>query len=249
MTEVIDCPACRKAVTVSDELRGRVMACPHCGRHFTVGQSGPAVPVAAPPSNFPTGRHAVRFTFSCTRCASILEASGEHCGTTGRCPTCGAVFTIPQVDPRTGVPSSSAFVADDGQLPTPMHAYATAGAKAPKIVRLDSGEDVIICPRCNRQSPLDSNQCKTCGTPYTIEGAEAVVHGAGNTNGLASAAITVSLLGLCIPFIGLVGAGLAIAAMQKSSELGQTRPGYKLAVAALVVGLILFGINLTCIMS
>ena len=130
-----------------------------------------------------------------------------------------------------------------------MHAYATAGAKAPKIVRLDSGEDVIICPRCNRQSSLDSNQCKSCGTPYTIEGAEAVVHGSGNTNGLASAAITVSLLGLCIPFIGLVGAGLAIAAMHKASEMGQTRPGYNLAVAALIVGLILFGINLTCVMS
>jgi len=244
MTDVLDCPACNKAVTVGRELFGRVMACPHCARHFTVPNDGrSAILVASPSSNIPLGTPTYRFTFSCMRCASVLEARGEHCGTMGRCPTCGAVFTIPAVDPRTGRPSTDAHVDDDGQLPTPMHAYATAGTKAPKIIRTADGEGLIQCPRCDRNCPADANQCPTCGTPFTMDGADAVIHGSSQSNGLASAAITVSLLGFCIPYVGLVGAGLGLAAMRRSQEMGQARPGYGMAVAALVIGLISFAIH------
>ena len=141
MSRVLGCPHCEKDVTVDAQLYGRVMGCPHCGLHFSVNNAeSPAIPVASPLGNFPYSAHSIRFTFSCARCASILEARGDHCGTKGRCPTCGAIFTIPEVDPRTGLPAKSAHVADDGQLPTPMHAYATAGAKA-----LNTGLGMFSC--------------------------------------------------------------------------------------------------------
>lgn len=237
MSTVLGCPHCSRSVTVDAQLFGRVMGCPHCGKHFTVADANSdAIAVVAPSSNFPFSMHSIRFTFSCMRCASVLEARGDHCGTKGRCPTCGAVFTIPEVDPRTGLPSNAAQVADDGQLPTPMHAYATAGAKAPQIVRLDSGDLVIVCPRCNRQSSPELNQCPACGTPFTIEGAEAIVHGGSDANGLATAAITLAILGWCIPGGGLVAIGLGWGALAKSKELGQSRPGHGLAVASIVLG-------------
>lgn len=241
MSRVLGCPHCEKSVTVDRQLYGRVMGCPHCGKHFTVNdETSPAVAVAAPAGNFPYSMHAVRFTFSCMRCASVLEARGDHCGTKGRCPTCGAIFTIPEVDPRTGLPATAARVEDDGQLPTPMHAYATAGAKAPSFVRGDDGEMAIICPRCNRQSAVDVNQCPGCGTPFTIEGAEAVVQG-GDSNSLATAAITIAILGLCIPGVGLVAIGFGWAAIARSKEMGQSRPGYGLGIASIVLGLISSG--------
>jgi Zn finger protein HypA/HybF involved in hydrogenase expression len=239
MSKVLACPHCDNSVTVGVQLYGRVMGCPHCAKHFTVADAdGQAIPVAAPMGNFPYSMHAIRFTFSCMRCASVLEARGDHGGTKGRCPTCGAVFVIPQVDPRTGVPLTAASVADDGQLPTPMHAYATAGAKAPKIIRLENGEEAIQCPRCNHTSAADSNQCPSCGTPYTIEGADAVIRGGSDANGMATAAITVAILGLCLPFVGLLAAGLGWAGIAKSTEMGQSRPGYGLSVAAVVIGLV-----------
>ncbi len=238
MTKVLGCPYCDQSVTVGEQLFGRVMGCPHCAKHFTVADdnSNP-IPVASPQGNFPYSMHAVRFTFSCMRCASVLEARGDHGGTKGRCPTCGAIFVIPEVDPRTGVPSTAAHVADDGQLPTPMHAYATAGTKAPKIVRLENGEEAIECPRCNQRAPADANQCPVCGTPYTMEGADAVIRGGNDSNGMATAAIIVAILGICIPGGGLLAAGLGWAGVVKATELGQSRPGYGLAVGAIIIGL------------
>lgn len=242
MSKVLGCPHCDRQVTVDDQLFGRVMGCPHCGKHFTVASAeSTAVAVAAPMGNFPYSMHSVRFTFSCMRCASVLEARGNHGGTKGRCPTCGAIFTIPEVDPSTGLPMRPAAVEDDGQLPTPMHAYATAGDKAPQIVRNDSGELMIVCPRCSRHCNVDVNQCPACGTPFTIEGAEAVVHGSGEANGLATAAFVISVLGWCIPGAGLVAVGIGWAALVKANEMGQARPGYGLAVAAIIVGLLSLG--------
>jgi NADH dehydrogenase FAD-containing subunit len=46
---------------------------------------------------------------------------------------------IPPVNERTGVAAGLAQVTDDGQLPTPMHAYATAGEKAEASVNVVGG--------------------------------------------------------------------------------------------------------------
>lgn len=239
MSRVLDCPECIRLVTVSDDLLGRVMACPHCACHFTVPSAdSKAISVARPVSNFPHSMHMVRFTFSCMRCASILEGRGDLSGQKGRCPTCGAVFVVPRVDPATGLALDAAQVADDGQLPTPMHAYATAGTKAPEIRQINDNELAIICPRCNRQCDIEANSCDSCGTPFTMDGAEAVARGGGEQNGLASTAITCSCLGLCIPGLGVVGAALGVAAMRKADEMGTARPGFGMAVAAIGVGIV-----------
>lgn len=239
---VLDCPACRNAVTATDELVGRVMACPHCSGHFTITpDTRTAVPVAKP-SFHPPLQAAIRFTFTCQRCSSILEARSDLSGTQGRCPTCGAIFVIPMVDPRTGLPVGPARVEADGQLPTPMHAYATAGAKAPVIQRLDSGEQVIVCPRCQRQMPIDSNSCSACGMPFTMEGAAAVAHKVqGGSNTYATASVTVgaaSLVLFCIPIplLGPIAILLGILGLRDSNQAGELRPGRTASIIGLVLG-------------
>ncbi len=240
---VIDCPTCQKAVTASDELVGRVMACPHCSGHFTItGDTRNAVAVAKP-SYHPTGADGIRFTFTCQRCASILEARSNLSGTLGRCPTCGAVFSIPQVDPRTGLPTGPAVVAADGQLPTPMHAYATAGAKAPVIKRIESGEQVIVCPRCDRQMPVDANSCTACGMPFTMDGAAAVAHSVqGGSNSYATASVAVgaaSLAFFCfpVPILGPIAIILAIRGYRDSQKAGDLHPGRTASAIGFALGL------------
>jgi len=240
MSFVLDCPVCHKPVTMTDELIGRVMACPHCAWHFTLPQRGAAPQcVVAPKSIHPSDPARIRFTFTCQRCSSILEARGDMGGQHGRCPTCGAVFVIPQVDPRTGLPAGPAVVEADGQLPTPMHAYATAGDKAPKIRRLQSGEQVIVCPRCRRDMPVDAETCSACGLPFTMEGAAAVSEVGSGRNGLATASLTIgviSLLAFCLPGLGLLAIGLGIGGLRRAEKMGPQRTGRSMAIAGIVCG-------------
>jgi hypothetical protein len=120
----------------------------------------------------PTGRV---FRFRCLRCMSVLEAFSSQCGREARCPTCDAVFRVPEIDPASGLAIGNADPGEDGENPTPMHAYAAAGHKAPHIRRKDDDSLVIECPRCNRQSPITSDNCPECGLPFTLEGASARV--------------------------------------------------------------------------
>ncbi|MFQ5412265.1 MAG: DUF4190 domain-containing protein [Phycisphaerae bacterium] len=247
MSLVLDCPSCRKAVTATADLVGRVMACPHCAKHFTIPEAGAApVAVATPTSNTVTPLSGIRFTFTCQRCGSILESRGDLCDQQGRCPTCGAVFVIPQVDPRTGLPMSKAEVADDGQLPTPMHAYATAGRKAPTITRLDNGEQVIICPRCRGRMPVDSDTCGTCGMPFTMEGAAAIANTGPSSNHLAKWSMTIGVISVvtfCIPGLGLVAIGLGVKGLKRASNVGSERSGRTMALAGIVCGFVALGLN------
>lgn len=183
----------------------------------------------------------LRFTFSCQRCASVLEGREELSGRTGRCPTCGAIFVIPQVDTQTGLAAGPARVADDGQLPTPMHAYATAGEKAPRIRTLSGGQSAIVCPRCGRDMPVDANSCGACGLPFTMEGATAVVHASEGSNGWATAALTVGVLSIftfCFPVAALAAIGLGFAALRKSRHCDPAFSGRSMAIAGIVFGFI-----------
>jgi len=230
---------------MTDDLIGRVMACPHCGMHFTLPRRGAsAISVAMPAARSPVRVVRPRFTFGCQRCSSILEARGEMSGERGTCPTCGAVFIIPQTDPNTGLPLGPAVVEADGQLPTPMHAYATAGEKAPVIRRLGSGEQVIVCPRCERHSSVDAHVCATCGMPFTMDGSAAIVEAGTGGNPLATAALTVgiiSLLAACLPGLGLVAIGLGIGGVRRAERLGPDRPGRGMAIAGIVCGALALG--------
>lgn len=229
-------------MTISPELVGAIVACPHCQKHFAVSEEGtPAVLIAddQPQSSMPVA--IVRFTFTCQRCDSVLEGRSDLSGQPGSCPTCGALFVVPEVDPATGRAQGPAIVADDGQLPTPMHAYATAGIKAPTIRRLDSGEQVVICPRCRTQMPIEANLCASCGIPFTMEGAASITRQVPETNQLATAALVVGIVGVataCIPVGGPVALGLGIAAYLKAGKIHPGHRGRGLAVAGIVLGLI-----------
>ena len=241
MSFVVDCPACCKAVTVSQDLIGRVMACPHCAKHFSLPAEGAKpVPVATPGSSSPPTLFRVNFTFTCQRCNSTLEGRRDLCGQPGTCPTCGAVFTVPHIDDNTGTAAGPALVADDGQNPTPMHAYATAGSKAPKIRRLETGVQVVVCPRCAAQLPVDADTCSACGIPFTMEGAAAIARTGPETNGYATAALTVGILALlssCMPVLAPVAIGLGIAGLRRAAKTRSGESGRKPAIAGLICGL------------
>lgn len=243
---LLDCPACLKAVTITPEMIGKVVACPHCAGHFSLPAEGEK-PCIVKPSNAPVRPTAklTRFTFSCTRCGSILEARGEQCGQLGRCPTCGGVFTVPAVDSHTGLAGGPAAVTDDGQLPTPMHAYATAGTKAPTIKRLANGEQVIVCPRCGRDMPVEVNTCRSCGMPFTMEGATRIMEAGPIANTRAPVALTLGILSLptfCLPILGPAAIILGLSALRRARELGPIGSGRSMAIAGIVCGAISIGI-------
>lgn len=238
----VNCPSCQQTFALTSPLKGEDTDCPLCGRRFNVNLEGHFVlqPPPMRPASEPV--HGIRFTFSCARCSSVLEARDSLCGRPGRCPTCGGVFRIPPIDPQTGLAVGRAMIEDDGQLPTPMHAYATAGARAPKIHTRPDGHQVILCPRCQREMPIDAHLCRSCGMPFTMEGAETVIQSSGpEANTMASAALTVGVLSIptfCVPILGLVAIGLGLAAMRKSRILGTDTPGRKMAIAGIACGIV-----------
>lgn len=191
------------------------------------------------------GDRLIRFTFTCQRCASILEASSNLVRKSGRCPTCGAVFTIPEVDFRTGLATGPAVVKDDGQLPTPMHAYATAGQKAPKIVRLPNGEQVIVCPRCTKNLPVDADTCPSCGIPFTMEGAASMAAaGPSRDNSMAGLSLTLGILSLllfCLPILGPIAIGFGIGGFRRSQKL-PNQQGRGMAIGGIACGIVSLGI-------
>jgi len=231
------CPNCAKTVSASTELVGRTVACPYCTRQFSVPAPGrSAEPL---PAVLAAKVGGISFTFVCQRCSSILEGQSQLCGQTGRCPTCGATFIIPHVDPRTGLARGPAIVAEDGQLPTPVHAYASAGDKAPRIERQRDGTQVILCPRCDKRMPIDSNLCSGCGLPFTMDGAAVVSQTLPSTNSLATAAMWVGIAGLvtfCMVFPGPLAIALGIAGLQRSQKLGPAGHGRAAATAGIVLG-------------
>ena len=155
----VQCPHCGAGLTAAWQDLDKPLACPKCGQPFDA---------ALPRSRqTPTGR---RFQFQCLRCGSVLEARSTQTGTQGRCPSCAAVFIVPQMDERTGLARTNADPGEDGEFPAPVHAYAAAGTMAPQIVRHDDDRLIILCPRCQNESPVRADNCPKCGLPFTMEG-------------------------------------------------------------------------------
>ena len=152
------------------------------------------------------------------------------------------MVTIPGVDRRTGLPTGPAVVADDGELPTPMHAYAAAGAKAPSIRRKESGEMVIACPRCNFEAGVDANVCPRCGLPFTIEGASMVIAGGAGSGAdrLATTSFVLGILGIftfCLPLLGGLAVILGIISLTRTERSVQSRATRQYALAGTICGL------------
>jgi hypothetical protein len=157
------------------------------------------------------------------------------CGQDGKCPTCGGTFTVPQIDPRTGLAIHHADPGEDGENPTPMHAYAAAGDKAPQLIRLDDDSLIIQCPRCGQRSPITANRCQACKLPFTLEAAEEATAALG-ADGRATVGIVLGVLGLILsPCMGLGIVPGAIGLMLGLSALLRRQAGTKPRAAFTVI--------------
>ncbi len=196
-------------------------------------------------SQIPGGQTRGRmFRFRCRRCASVLEALVSQSGQQARCPSCDAEFTIPRIDPQTGLAAGDADPGDDGQYPAPVHAYAAAGYAAPRVVRLPDDSLVIECPACAQRTAITANNCPKCGRPFTLEGmsdtaitAESKSHTLPLVLGLV--ALPLSLCGGigAIPGVVAVGIGIRYLTLER-----------KASSAAGSIGGIVFGL-LACVVS
>ncbi len=215
------------------EERGPALpACPYCQQSLEnvpppvsqLQSAMPDEPVGEPAKAAGAASRPRRFQFPCRRCGSVLEASSDLTGRPGRCPTCSATFTIPQVDPASGVPAPVARGAADDELPTPMHAYAAAGHRAPRIVRAADGSTEIICPRCAAGSGVDADFCQTCGTPFTLDGADAVFSAARPMSPMAALSLVLGLL-ICLPVgpAAIVTGALGWRSSQRAGRRGRGR--------------------------
>ena len=184
----------------------------------------PTLPPTAPASHAPVRRYG----FLCSYCSSRLEAHDALAGQSGNCPTCGNSIVIPILDRRGRLidPTTGQIIKQD---PLPVHAYAAAGTRAPRIVNVNPAsaagagmpntgdvpmapgpvpprrEDdprptqVIECPRCLRRSQLHANHCSGCGLPFTMEGTNSPLMG--SSNGWAVASLILGIVGLTGGFI------------------------------------------------
>ena len=239
----LTCPSCSGRITAERNLIGQQVRCLHCRHEFLLTDAL----VARPPETGGTPTTARKqpadkpFTFQCNRCGSVLEATADRSGKDGKCPTCGAVFTIPVINPATGWPMP-VDAQDDGQPPTPMHAYAAAGSKAPRLVRTETGDIRIQCPRCAAEAPVEVNNCPGCGLPFTLEGATLEVHTTVGGYAVASFAFGLASLptGMCV--LGFVPAAIAIVtgiiALRQTSVTQRAGGGKGLAVAGILCGLL-----------
>lgn len=224
----LSCPHCRQQVAVDVTRWGETITCAHCG-----------VPFEASPSLVkPRASNLRWFHFRCLRCGSVLEAREDQCNRTGRCPTCEGMFVVPAMDPRTGRAVGHADPGDDGENPTPVHAYAAAGHKAPRILREADDRLLIECPRCSARMEIRADVCQTCGLPFTMEGIHSrpTVEGEQGVGALVLGMLSLPM-GIC-GGVGLVPGGLAIAAGIMGRRYRWGRQGVRAGDIGIVLGIV-----------
>lgn len=222
---------------------------------------GQILPTAFNPIT-PTGR---RYGFLCRHCSSRLEANDTLGGQTGNCPTCGKPTVIPFLDRRGRLidPATGEVIKQD---PLPMHAYAAAGERAPRIVKLNTKGEVfaeaevglaenarqaIECPRCLRHNLLASEYCHGCGLPFTMEATSPALMGGSNNWAISS--LVCGILG--IPLFCLLGIPALLAiifgivALNKVPADPNIQSGKGLAIAGIILGAggLILGLCIFCL--
>lgn len=183
-----------------------------------------------------------RYGFNCQYCSSRLEAVESMAGQDGVCPTCGNSIIIPILDRygRLIDPMTGKVVKQD---PHPVHAYAANGERAPKILRRDDGSQSIQCAKCKTLSPITSNNCKSCGMPFTMEGTTAEASGA--TNGFAVASLVLGIMGIplgCTVILPVLGLIFGIIGWVQTNESGGNGRG--MAIAGIICSVVGGGIGM-----
>lgn len=263
---VFPCNVCKTSLSADEAQAGQLVRCPTCLSTLRVpggSVSRPPELIAAPAGAAasteargapslrppmlmapPSGRAGVkRYGFNCGYCSSRLEANDATGGQDGQCPTCGNNITIPILDRygRLIDPKTRQIIKQD---PHPVHAYAAAGERAPRIQRQRDGRQFICCARCNGMSVITANNCKACGMPFTMEGT--TLEAAGSSNSLCVASLVLGIIGL-LPGCGIIPAILALIfgfiGFNQSKRATGERSGKGLAIAGMVLG------GLGCIIS
>lgn len=245
---LVRCPQCKSTLRVPQQAESRELA--------TVGSTATGEePKAPPPPPVPQRRQTLappqmragiaggkRYGFNCAYCSSRLEATESMAAQEGQCPTCGNNITIPILDRygRLIDPITKQIIKQD---PHPVHAYAAAGDRAPKILRQQSGTQTIQCPRCNSISAITANNCKSCGMPFTMEGT--TLEASGTSNGFCVASLVLGIIGLpmgCTVVVPLLGIIFGIIGYNQVSKSGVEGGGKGLAIAGIICGVIGLGI-------
>lgn len=246
---VFSCQACQTPLRAEESQAGKLVRCPTCSATLRVPTDKQTVPAGAgsqsswkpTTAGFPgrmTGGPGKRYGFNCAYCSSRLEATESMAAQDGQCPTCGNQITIPILDRygRLIDPKTRQIIKQD---PHPVHAYAAAGDRAPKILRRQDGKQVIRCPRCAGESPITANNCKACGMPFTMEGT--TVEAAGASNGFCVASLVLGIIGipaactLILPVLAVIFGIIGFAQISRNEGEGG---GRGMAIAGIVCGVI-----------
>ena len=251
---VFPCHICRTSLSAEESQAGQMLRCPVCRTTLRVPVPEAAVAVGSPAASPTVGARlgeaatvrrpaattrfaGKRYGFNCGYCSSRLEATESMAAQEGQCPTCGNQITIPILDRygRLIDPKTRQIIKQD---PHPVHAYAAAGARAPKIIRSDDGKQFIVCPRCSANSPITANNCKSCGMPFTMEGT--TLEATGTNNGFCVASLVLGIIGLpalviVIPSVLAIIFGI-VGLRQVNSPESATRGGKGMAIAGIVCG-------------
>ena len=254
---IFPCHVCQTPLSAEEAQAGLLVRCPTCSTTLRVpapqlqaamaGAGGmpeaPAPPGVPPPPQQQFGRvggfrsGGRRYGFNCGYCSSRLEATEAMAAQDGQCPTCGNNITIPILDRygRLIDPKTRQIIKQD---PHPVHAYAAAGDRAPKILRGGNGAQNIQCPRCNSISPITANNCKSCGMPFTMEGT--TLEAAGASNGFCVAALVLGIIGIpafCTVITPLLAIIFGIIGYNQVSK-GTGAGGKGMAIAGIICGAI-----------
>ena len=237
------CDECGTKLRTPPGSAGRMVRCPKCRATMTAPAEVPdaeyaepaATPAAVSTSAMPPGASVGvgrRYGFNCQYCSSRLEANSRVAGQEGQCPTCSNTIVIPildrsgrLIDPMTGKVIK--------QAPHPVHAYAAAGDRAPLIERGDDGHQYIRCPRCKTSSPIEANNCRNCGMPFTMEGTTLEAVG-GGSSGMATASLVLGIVGLptfCTVIVPLLAVIFGILALRQPDGGGRG-----MAIAGIICG-------------
>jgi uncharacterized C2H2 Zn-finger protein len=249
---VFPCHICRTSLSAEEAQAGQLLRCPVCRTTLRVpvpeammagvaansGASTGVRPSLEPQRPLVTPRFSgKRYGFNCGYCSSRLEATESMAAQEGQCPTCGNQITIPILDRygRLIDPKTRQIIKQD---PHPVHAYAAAGARAPKITRSADGKQFIICPRCSANRFITSNNCKSCGMPFTMEGTTAEAIGANNGFCVASLVLGIISLPAFFFFIpALLAIILGIVGLRQVAAVDSpNRGGRGMAIAGITCG-------------
>jgi DNA-directed RNA polymerase subunit RPC12/RpoP len=258
---VFPCQVCKTPLSAEEGQVGQLVRCPTCLTALRVPANGAretalagvgaassgfeSTSIGSPPSHLPRGGSGAfpgvrptgkRYGFNCAYCSSKLEATESMAAQEGQCPTCGNNITIPILDRygRLIDPKTRQIIKQD---PHPVHAYAAAGDRAPRIIRSDDGKQQIQCARCRALTDITANNCKSCGIPFTMEGT--TIEATGSSNGFCVASLVLGIIGVpacvtwVVPILAIV---FGIVGFVQTNQPGSEAGGKGMAIAGIVLG-------------